>query len=103
MTTDNNRGLVDVAPIVPLGIIPDSETAKPVSVHRLELRVCGSLLLVLLIALLATFVTLEVSASKASPNWTALALVWPLVLPLVGVLAALAKRTYLRYVHVRQV
>ncbi|MFE1199567.1 hypothetical protein ACFW6E_43835 [Streptomyces olivaceoviridis] len=108
MTTDNNRGPVDVTPIVPLGIIPDSETVKPVRSDQLDLRVGGGLLLMVLIfliilpvMLIALLVILLVP--KLLPSWADLPVVSSFVLSLIGGLAALLRRSYLRYVRVRQV
>ncbi|MER5973645.1 hypothetical protein ABT112_28650 [Streptomyces sp. NPDC002055] len=37
------------------------------------------------------------------PGWEERPVVWPLALPLIGLLVALSKRSYLRYIRVRQV
>ncbi|MYR92318.1 MULTISPECIES: hypothetical protein [unclassified Streptomyces] len=70
--------------------------------HLYELRICASLLLVLLIILMGIVAFLSVR-----PGWEQLPALWPflfpLALPLIGLLVALSKRSYLRYVRVRQV
>ncbi|MFJ2175878.1 hypothetical protein ACIOHE_23675 [Streptomyces sp. NPDC087851] len=40
---------------------------------------------------------------KVWPDLAGLPVIWPVLLPLVGFLAALSRRSYLRYVRVRQV
>ncbi|KOU39409.1 hypothetical protein ADK55_33355 [Streptomyces sp. WM4235] len=62
-----------------------------------ELRICASLLFVLLIIVLGIVVFPVVW-----PGWEALSLVWPFVLSLIGLLVALSKRSFVRYVRVRQ-
>ncbi|MFJ2851257.1 hypothetical protein [Streptomyces rubiginosohelvolus] len=70
--------------------------------HLYELRICASLLFVLLIILLGIVVLPTVW-----PGWEQLPALWPLLSPLalslLGLLVALSKRSYLRYVRVRQV
>ncbi|MFG2767437.1 hypothetical protein [Streptomyces rubiginosohelvolus] len=70
--------------------------------HLYELRICASLLFVLLIILLSIVVLPTVW-----PGWEQLPALWPflspLALSLLGLLVALSKRSYLRYVRVRQV
>lgn len=102
MTTENSREQANVPPVVPSGIIPAPQAPKPRSVHLYELRICASLLLMLLIILLGIVAFLSVR-----PGWEQLPALWPflfpLALPLIGLLVALSKRSYLRYVRVRQV
>nr|PPQ56289.1 hypothetical protein C5F59_06060 [Streptomyces sp. QL37] len=66
------------------------------------MRICASLLVVLLIILLGIVVFPTVW-----PGWDQLPVVWPFLCPpvlsLVGLLVALSKRSYLRYSRVRQV
>ncbi|SCD80575.1 hypothetical protein GA0115253_1018810 [Streptomyces sp. Termitarium-T10T-6] len=69
--------------------------------HLYDLRICASLLLVLLAVLLGIVAFLVVR-----PGWEQLTAIWPFlfpfVLPLIGLLVVLSKRSHLRYVRVRQ-
>lgn len=99
---ETNREQANVPPVVPSGIIPASEGLKPRGANLYELRICASLFFVLLITLvgIAVFPTVWPGREQLPVVWP---LVGPFLLPLIGLLFAMSKCSYLRYVRVRQV
>ncbi|MFF7400549.1 hypothetical protein [Streptomyces murinus] len=74
----------------------------------MELSVCGGLLVTILLSLLALVamllaVPVILLVPEAVPSWANMPVFCSAVVSLVGGLAALARRSYLRYVRVRQV